>query len=153
MQDLRWPTYATRNLVLDGAVFDDVPPGRGSMRVRDQAGNVYLDAVGGIGCLPLGHGHPKWIAAVETQMRKLVAAAGTFWTEPQQALAGALAKRMLWPQTRTFIGNTGTEVTEASLKLALRATGRDVVIAFDRAFHGRTLGAIALTANKAYRQP
>lgn len=153
MQDLRWPTYATRNLVLDGAVFDDVAPGRGSMRVRDQAGNVYLDAVGGIGCLPLGHGHPRWIAAVEAQMRKLVAAAGTFWTAPQQALASALGKRMPWAQTRTFIGNTGTEVTEASLKLALRATGRDVVIVFERAFHGRTLGAIGLTANKAYRQP
>jgi acetylornithine/succinyldiaminopimelate/putrescine aminotransferase len=153
MQDLRWPTYATRNLVLDGAVFDDVQPGRGSMRVRDQAGNIYLDAVGGIGCLPLGHGHPKWIAAVEAQMRKLVAAAGTFWTAPQQTLAAELGRRMPWAQTRTFIANTGTEATEASLKLALRATGRDVVIVFERAFHGRTLGAIAMTANRAYRQP
>ncbi len=153
MQDLRWPTYANRNLVLDAAVFDDVEPGRGSMRVRDREGKVYLDAVGGIGCLPLGHGHPKWIAAIEAQMRKLVAAAGTFWTEPQQQLAGELARRMPWADTRSFIGNTGTEVTEASLKLALRATGRDVVVAFDRAFHGRTLGAIALTANAAYREP
>ncbi len=153
MQDLRWPTYANRNLVLDGAVFDDVEPGRGAVRVRDREGNVYLDAVGGIGCLPLGHAHPRWVAAVEHQMRKLVAAAGTFWTEPQQRLAAELARRMPWPETRTFIANTGTEVTEASIKLALRATGRDVIVAFERAFHGRTLGAIAMTANASYREP
>jgi acetylornithine/succinyldiaminopimelate/putrescine aminotransferase len=153
MQDLRWPTYATRQIVLDAAVFDDVAPGQSALRVRDREGKVYLDAVGGIGCLPLGHGHPKWIAAIEAQMRKIAAAAGTFWTEPQQQLARMLAERMPWSDTRTFIGNTGTEVTEAALKIALRATGRDVVIAFERAFHGRTLGAIALTANAAYRQP
>ncbi|MBX7078612.1 MAG: aminotransferase class III-fold pyridoxal phosphate-dependent enzyme [Nannocystaceae bacterium] len=153
MQDLRWPTYAARNIVLDAAVFDDVPTGRGSMRVRDSEGKVYLDAVGGIGCLPLGHGHPRWIAAIEAQMRKLVAAAGTFYTAPQQELAAELARRVALPQARTFIGNTGTEVTEAAIKLATRATGRDMVLVFDRAFHGRTLGAIAMTANAAYRQP
>lgn len=153
MQDLRWPTYATRQVVLDTAVFDGVAPGQSALRVRDRDGKVYLDAVGGIGCLPLGHGHPRWIAAIEGQMRKIAAAAGTFWTEPQQRLAAALAERMPWSDTRTFIGNTGTEVTEAALKIALRATGRDVIIAFERAFHGRTLGAIAMTANASYRQP
>ncbi|MBC8068863.1 MAG: aspartate aminotransferase family protein [Deltaproteobacteria bacterium] len=153
MDDLRWPTYANRKTLLDSAVFDDVAPGQGSMRVRDHDGNVYLDAVGGIGCLPLGHGHPKWIAAVESQMRRLVAAAGTFWTEPQQDLAHELARRVPLKDARTFIGNTGTEVTEAAIKLALRATGRDVILVLDRAFHGRTLGAIAMTANLAYRQP
>jgi acetylornithine/succinyldiaminopimelate/putrescine aminotransferase len=153
MDDLRWPTYAIRKTMLEGAVFDDVAPGKGSMRVRDHEGNVYLDAVGGIGCLPLGHAHPKWIAAIEAQMRKLVAAAGTFWTEPQQQLAGELARRVPLERPRTFIGNTGTEVTEAAIKLCLRATGRDVILVLDRAFHGRTLGAVAMTANAAYRQP
>ncbi len=153
MDDLRWPTYAIRKTKLETAVFDDVPPGKGSMRVRDSDGNVYLDAVGGIGCLPLGHAHPRWIAAIEAQMRKLVAAAGTFWTEPQQQLAFELARRVPLANARTFIGNTGTEVTEAAIKLALRATGRDVILVLERAFHGRTLGAIAMTANTAYRQP
>ena len=153
MQDLRWPTYAVRHLVLDAAVPESAPPGQGALRVRDTDGNVYLDAVGGIGCLPLGHGHPKWIAAIEAQMRKLVAAAGTFFTEPQQQLAHALAQRVPLEDARTFIANTGTEVTEAALKLAFRATGRDMVVAFERAFHGRTLGAIALTANPSYREP
>lgn len=153
MPDLRWPTYANRNLQLDGAVFDDVPTGQGALYVRDSEGRTYLDAVNGIGCLPLGHGHPRWIAAMEAQMRKLVAAAGTFFTEPQQRLAAELAARTHLAEARTFIGNTGTEVTEAAVKLALRATGRDVVLVFDRAFHGRTLGAIAMTANPAYRDP
>ena len=153
MQDLRWPTYAVRHLVLDGAVLESAPPGRGALRVRDTDGNVYLDAVGGIGCLPLGHAHPQWIAAMEAQMRKLVAAAGTFFTEPQQQLARALAQRVPLEDARTFIANSGTEVTEAALKLAFRATGRDMVLAFERAFHGRTLGAIALTANPSYREP
>lgn len=153
MHDLRWPTYAPRNLVLETAVFDDVAPGRGSLRVRDTDGNVYLDAVNGIGCLPLGHAHPKWIAAIEQQMRRLVGAAGTFFTAPQQQLAGELAARVKLKDARTFIGNTGTEVTEAAIKLALRATGRDIVMVFERAFHGRTLGALAMTANAAYRQP
>ncbi|HET6585123.1 MAG TPA: aminotransferase class III-fold pyridoxal phosphate-dependent enzyme [Nannocystaceae bacterium] len=153
MQDLRWPTYAVRHLQLDTAVLESAPPGKGALRVRDQAGNEYLDAVGGIGCLPLGHGHPRWIAAIEAQMRKLVAAAGTFYTEPQQTLARELARRVPLADARAFFGNTGTEVTEAALKLALRATGRDMVVAFERAFHGRTLGAVALTANPSYREP
>jgi acetylornithine/N-succinyldiaminopimelate aminotransferase len=153
MQDLRWPTYAVRHLVLDRAVLETAPAGKGAMRVRDTDGNEYLDAVGGIGCLPLGHGHPKWIAAMEAQMRKLVAAAGTFYTEPQQQLARELAQRVPLADARTFIANSGTEVTEAALKLAFRATGRDMIVAFERAFHGRTLGAVALTANPSYREP
>ncbi len=153
MPDLRWPTYANRNLQLDSAVFDGVPAGEGSLFVRDTDGRTYLDAVNGIGCLPLGHGHPRWIAAMEAQMRRLVAAAGTFFTEPQQRFAAEVAARCGLPEARSFIGNTGTEVTEAAVKLALRATGRDLILVFDRAFHGRTLGAIAMTANAAYRAP
>jgi acetylornithine/N-succinyldiaminopimelate aminotransferase len=153
MEDRRWPTYPPRKIALDTAVASGTTPHRGSARVRDTEGHEYLDAVGGIGCLPLGHGHPKWIAAVEEQMRKLVASAGTFWTAPQQDLAEMLSARAPIDEARTFLGNTGTEVTEAAIKLALRATGRKVIVAFERAFHGRTLGSIALTANPAYRAP
>jgi acetylornithine/N-succinyldiaminopimelate aminotransferase len=153
MEDRRWPTYPPRKIALDTAVASGTTPGRGSFRVRDTEGREYLDAIVGIGCLPLGHGHPKWIAAVEEQMRKLVSSAGTFWTEPQQDLVEMLSARVPIDDARTFIGNTGTEVTEAAIKLALRATGRKVIVAFERAFHGRTLGAIALTANPAYRAP
>lgn len=153
MQDPRWPTFPPRNITLDCVVPDGKDPSRGSLRVRDTEGREYLDAINGIGCLPLGHAHPKWIAAIEDQMRKLVAAAATFYTEPQQAFAAEVVRRAPVKDGRVFIGNTGTEVTEASLKIATRATKRDVVIAFDRAFHGRTFGSIALTAKSAYRHP
>jgi acetylornithine/succinyldiaminopimelate/putrescine aminotransferase len=151
MQDRRWPTYAPRNVTLDAFVPD--ASGRGSMRVRDTDGREYLDAIGGIGCLPLGHGHPRWIAALHAQMQKLVAAAGPFWTEPQQQLAAELVARSPVQDGRVFFGNTGTEVTEGAIKLATRSTGRDVIIAFDNAFHGRSLGSIALTGTKKYRDP
>jgi len=138
--------------VLDAAIPPD-DGGKGSIFVKDTEGRVYLDAMCGIGCLPLGHGHPGLAKAVHDQMMRLGAAAGTLYTEPQQALVDELVARTPIPDGRVFLGNTGTEVNEAAIKLVLRATGRDVIIAFDRAFHGRTLGSIALTANAAYRQP
>ncbi len=153
MKDRRWPTYPPRNITLVQAVPDPAHPEAGSLRVRDSEGREYLDAVVGIGCLPQGHLHPRWNEEVQAQMQRLVASAGTFWTEPQQALANALTERVPIDDARVFFGNTGTEVTEGAIKLALRATGRDMVVAFERAFHGRTLGAIALTAKPAYREP
>jgi len=151
MDDRRWPTYSSRNITLDSYVREGAPAGRGSFHVRDTAGKLYLDAINGIGCLPLGHGDPRWNAAIEAQMGKLVSAPGTIWTDPQQALARDLVKRVPVQDGRVFFGNTGTEVTEAAVKLATRATGRDVIIAFEKAFHGRTLAAIAMTANPKYR--
>ncbi len=152
MQDRRWPTYPPRNIVLDSAVPPD-DGGKGSIYVKDTEGRVYLDAMCGIGCLPLGHGHPGLANAVQQQMLQLGAAAGTLYTEPQRALVDELLARTPIPDGRVFLGNTGTEVNEAAIKVVLRATGRDVIIAFERAFHGRTLGSLALTANAAYRQP
>src|SRR5690606_18801580 len=152
MHDRRWPTYPPRNITLDAALPPD-DGGRGSFYVKDTDGKVYLDAMCGIGCLPLGHGHPGLADAVREQLLRLTAAAGTLYTAPQQALVGEIVARTPIPSGRVFLGNTGTEVNEAAIKVALRATGRDVIIAFERALHGRTLGSIALTANAAYRQP
>ncbi len=149
MQDLRWPTYALRDVTLDHAEPDD----RGGLRVVDSAGRVYLDAVNGVGCAPLGHGHPRWISAVNAQMQRLATAANSFTSEPQQALARRLITSFPVRDARVFLGSSGTEATEAAIKLALRATGRSIIVAFERAFHGRTLGALSLTANTAYRHP
>lgn len=149
MQELRWPTYALRDLVLDAAVPDE----RGSLRVRDTQGRVFLDAVNGVGCAPLGHAHPRWVAAMHAQMQRLFAAANSFTTAPQQRFAAALIERMPLVDARVFLATTGTETTEAAIKLALRATGRNTIVAFERAFHGRSLGALACTANTAYRHP
>lgn len=149
MQDLRWPTYALRDVTLDRAEPDE----RGALRVLDSAGRVYLDAINGVGCAPLGHGHPRWVAALTAQMQRLAAAANSFTSAPQQALARRLAEAFPVTDARSFFGSSGTEATEAAIKLALRATGRSIIIAFERAFHGRTLGALSLTANTAYRHP
>ncbi|MEM7159646.1 MAG: aminotransferase class III-fold pyridoxal phosphate-dependent enzyme [Myxococcota bacterium] len=152
MQDNRWPTYTPRKIELDAAIPPD-DGGLGSVYIKDTKGQVFLDAMCGIGCLPLGHGHPKLADAVRDQMVRLTAAAGTLWTGPQQELVREINARTPIPDARVFIGNTGTEANEAAIKLALRATGRDVIISFERAFHGRTLGSIALTANPKYREP
>lgn len=152
-EDLRWPTYPGRGIALDAAVFE---PGRqgGALRVRDADGKVYLDAVAGVGSAVLGHGHPAWVEAIHAQLQKLGAVANTFRHAPQQQLAAMLGElHPMIPSARSFLCNSGTEATEAAIKLALRATGREIIVAFERAFHGRTLGAIALTANPAYREP
>ena len=119
----------------------------------DTDGRTYLDCVGGIGCAPLGHADPRWVEAISRQLGRVSAAANSYRTAPQQAFAAALLERMPIKNARVFFCSTGTESTEASIKLALKATGRDVIIAFDRAFHGRSLGALSLTANPAYRDP
>ena len=150
MQDKRWPTYGPRGIVLEAAQPVD---GAGSMILRDTEGKQYLDAISGIGCAPLGHGHPAWVDAISQQLGKLAIAANTFWTTPQQQLAARLAELFPIADARTFLCNSGAEATEAAIKLVLRATGRRYIVAFERAFHGRTLGAIALTANPVYRDP
>jgi acetylornithine/N-succinyldiaminopimelate aminotransferase len=148
---LRWPTYAARTIELDTPVFDDKRAG--ALRVADRAGKIYIDAVAGIGTAVLGHGHPAWVEAISRQLEKLSGVANTYPHKPQQQLAARLAELFPVADCRSFFANSGTETTEAAIKLALRATGRDIIVSFERAFHGRTLGAIALTANPAYRDP
>ena len=152
-RDLRWPTYPSRGIVLDAAVPDDARPGTGSLRVRDVEGRVYLDAIAGIGTAVLGHAHPAWVEAIQRQLGTLGAVSNTFGHRPQLLLAARLAELFPITDARCFLANSGAEATEAAIKLALRATGRDVIVAFEQAFHGRTLGALALTANPAYREP
>jgi acetylornithine/N-succinyldiaminopimelate aminotransferase len=150
--ELRWPTYAGRNIVLEAPVFEGRRPG-GAVRVRDTEGKIYIDAVAGIGTAVLGHGHPAWVEAITRQLENLAGVANTYRHRPQQQLAARLADLFPIRECRSFFANTGTETTEAAIKLALRATGRDVIVGFERAFHGRTLGALALTANPSYREP
>lgn len=150
MDELRWPTYKTRSITLDRPLDSKT---RGSAYVVDTEGREYLDCVGGIGCAPLGHGDPRWVEAISGQLSKISAAANSYQTAPQRAFAGALLERMPISDARVFLCSTGTESTEAAIKLAVKSTGRDVIIAFERAFHGRSLGALSLTATPAYRQP
>ncbi len=125
---------------------------RGSgTRVWDEEGNEYLDLLGGIAVNSLGHAHPALVAAVTAQLSELGHISNFFSSPPQIQLAERLLS-LLGQDGRVFFTNSGTEASEAAFKLA-RRTGRVGMVATEGAFHGRTMGALALTAKQAYRTP
>jgi acetylornithine/N-succinyldiaminopimelate aminotransferase len=119
--------------------------------VWDEDGNRYLDLLGGIAVNVLGHGHPALVAAVTHQLQTLGHVSNFFATEPQVRLAERLLE-LLGADGRVFFTNSGTEANEAALKLT-RRTGRTHLVAAEGSFHGRTMGALALTSKAAYREP
>lgn len=119
--------------------------------VWDADGNRYLDLLGGIAVTALGHGHPALVEAVTRQLQTLGHVSNFFATEPQVALAERLLS-LSGREGRVFLTNSGTEANEAALKLT-RRTGRIRLVAAEGAFHGRTMGALALTSKAAYREP
>lgn len=126
--------------------------GRGA-EVWDADGRRYLDLLAGIATNVLGHGHPALVAAVTDQLATLGHVSNFFATIPQVELAERLLAVLDAPQgSRVFFCNSGAEANEAALKLA-RRTGRPRVVAASDAFHGRTMGALSLTAKPAYREP
>jgi acetylornithine/N-succinyldiaminopimelate aminotransferase len=119
--------------------------------VWDDTGKQYLDLLGGIAVNSLGHAHPALVDAVTTQLQTLGHVSNFFATEPQVVLAERLLD-LLGAQGKVFFTNSGTEANEAAFKLT-RRTGRTHVVATEGAFHGRTMGALALTSKVAYREP
>ncbi len=119
--------------------------------VWDEGGKRYLDLLGGIAVNALGHGHPALVEAVTTQLQTLGHVSNFFATEPQVRLAERLLA-LLGTTGKVFLVNSGAEANEAALKLT-RRTGRTHLVATEGAFHGRTMGALALTAKAAYREP
>jgi acetylornithine/N-succinyldiaminopimelate aminotransferase len=122
--------------------------------VWDAEGNRYLDLLGGIAVNALGHGHPALVAAVTDQLSTLGHVSNFFATEPQVALAERLLDLLGLPEGggKVFFSNSGSEANEAAFKLS-RRTGRTHVVAAEGSFHGRTMGALALTSKAAYREP
>ncbi|HEC34958.1 MAG TPA: aminotransferase class III-fold pyridoxal phosphate-dependent enzyme [Anaerolineae bacterium] len=118
--------------------------------VWDQEGRRYLDFTSGIGVVNTGHCHPRVVEAICEQAGRalhLQANIG-FVHEPMLRLIGAL-REVVPPELDTFFfSNSGAEAVEAAVKLARQATGRTNVIAFQRSFHGRTVGTMALTSSK-----
>jgi 4-aminobutyrate aminotransferase len=123
--------------------------GRG-LRVEDVDGNEFLDFAAGIAVNSTGHCHPEVVAAIQKQAAELVHISGTdFYNEPLTDLAEKLSAVAPMPGPhRFFYGNSGAEAVECALKLARYHTGRQHIIAFFGAFHGRTMGALSLTASK-----
>jgi acetylornithine/N-succinyldiaminopimelate aminotransferase len=121
--------------------------------VWDEDGREYVDLLGGIAVNALGHGHPGLVAAVTQQLQTLGHISNFFASAPQIALAEKLLELVgAGPDGRVFFGNSGTEANEAAFKLT-RRTGRTHLVAMTGSFHGRSMGALALTSKEAYRAP
>jgi acetylornithine/N-succinyldiaminopimelate aminotransferase len=134
--------YGTPPLALasgDGAVVTDID------------GKSYIDLLGGIAVNVLGHRHPAVIEAVTTQMNTLGHTSNLYMTEPGVALAEALVG-LLGVDGRVFFCNSGTEANEVAFKIT-RLTGRTKIVAAQGAFHGRTMGSLALTGQPAKQEP
>ncbi len=130
-----------------------IASGQGAV-VEDVDGNRFLDCAAGIAVNSTGVSHPEVVKAITEQAQKFIHMSGTdFYYEPQVRLAEKLASIVpIDGDVRTFFGNSGTETTEAALKLSRYYTKRQGVIAFLGGFHGRSLGALALTASKAIQR-
>jgi acetylornithine/N-succinyldiaminopimelate aminotransferase len=142
-----------------GAVMNTFgPPQRVLVRgegcyVWDADGNRYLDLLAGIAVNALGHAHPMLVSAVTAQLATLGHVSNFFASAPQITLAERLLELLDAPAgSRVFLCNSGTEAVEAAVKLS-RRTGRTGLVAAEGAFHGRTMGALALTSKPAYRLP
>lgn len=132
--------------------------GEGCM-LEDVDGNVFLDLTAGIAVTATGHAHPQVVQAIQEQAARLLHMSGTdFYYEPMADLAESLAARAPFPvvagapRARVFFSNSGAESNEGALKLARYYTGRQQVVAFLGAFHGRTFGAMSLTGSKAVQR-
>jgi 4-aminobutyrate aminotransferase len=127
--------------------------GEGAM-VEDVDGNVFLDCAAGIAVNSTGISHPDVVKAISEQAAKFIHMSGTdFYYEAQVRLAEQLASLVpIRGDVRSFFGNSGTEATEASIKLARYHTKRPNLIAFLGSFHGRSLGSLALTASKVVQR-
>ncbi|BAY48609.1 aminotransferase class-III [Scytonema sp. HK-05] len=146
-----------------------VARGEGCM-VEDVDGNVFLDMTAGIAVTATGHAHPEVVQAIQEQAAMLLHMSGTdFYYEPMVELAEKLAIRAPFPPlpspplegegsgktsfpARVFFSNSGTESNEGAIKLARYYTGRSLIVAFLGAFHGRTYGAMSLTASKTVQR-
>ena len=141
-QSVMMNNYGTPPLALasgDGAVVTDVD------------GRQYLDLLGGIAVNILGHRHPAVIEAVTRQLNTLGHVSNLYATEPGIALAEGLVDHLGVP-ARVFFCNSGAEANEVAFKIT-RLTGRTKLVAAQGAFHGRTMGALALTGQPAKQQP
>lgn len=147
------PNYGTPPLAL--------ARGEGT-RAWDADGNQYLDLIGGIAVSALGHAHPAIVAAVSGQVAKIAHTSNLFVHEPGVLLAEKLLALLHadggaagGEGARVFFCNSGTEAIEAALKVVRRKQGkaRPVIVAADHSFHGRTMGALAITGKESIREP
>ena len=122
-------------------------------RVWDEQGTAYLDLYGGHAVISIGHCHPHWVRRIEEQLEKIAFYSNSIHIPLQEELAeklGAVSGKQAY---QLFLCNSGAEANENALKLASFHTGKKKIVAFHKAFHGRTSLAVAVTDNSNYRAP
>jgi 4-aminobutyrate aminotransferase len=128
-----------------------VVPVRGEgCTIEDIDGNLFLDFNSGIAVTSTGHCHPAVVEAIRDQAGKMLHYSADFYLPKYAEMCAELARiAPMKEKCRVFLGNSGTEAVEGAIKLARFATGRQYIVAFLGAFHGRTYGSVSLTASKA----
>lgn len=126
--------------------------GKGA-RVWSLEGQEYIDCVGGHGAANVGHANPVVVQAITEQAGQLMLCPNGFYNDQRARLMAELVRIAPAGLDRVFLCNSGSEAVEAAIKFARLSTGRSGIIAAMRGFHGRTLGALSATWNKAYREP
>lgn len=124
------------------------------MRVWDDEGRGYLDFAGGLGTMPLGHSHPRWVEAVSKQVRELTMVSNLYFTRPQAELASLIVERFDIGEAQVFFASSGAEANEGALKIARKwglANGRTRIVALNGSFHGRTVATLAATGQPGKR--
>ena len=135
------------------SLFDVTPVRAKGTRVWDDQGTEYLDLYGGHAVISVGHCHPKYVSAVTDQLGKIGFYSNSVRNPLQEELAEKIGELSGLQDYSLFLCNSGAEANENALKLASFHTGKDKVIAFKGAFHGRTSGAVAVTDNPKIRSP
>lgn len=132
----------------------DIEPVKGAGNyVYTADGTEYLDLYGGHAVISIGHAHPHYVEAVSSQVAALPFYSNSVHNSLQQKLADKLGKASGYDDYQLFLVNSGAEANENAMKLASFTTGRRKVLAFDKAFHGRTAAAVAATDNPKIRAP
>lgn len=119
----------------------------------DNKGVKYLDLYGGHAVISIGHGHPHYVKMIENQLSRISFYSNSVQNPLQERLAEKLGEVSGYPDYQLFLVNSGAEANENALKLASFVTGRKKVVAFKKAFHGRTSGAVAATDNPKIVSP
>lgn len=132
----------------------DIEPVRGKGNyVYTADGTPYLDFYGGHAVISIGHSHPRYVDAVSRQVSQLAFYSNSVKNTLQQRLADLLGEISGYDDYQLFLANSGAEANENAIKLASFATGRRRILAFDKAFHGRTSAAVAATDNPRIQAP
>src|SRR3982750_1963225 len=121
--------------------------------VWDNKGEQYLDLYGGHAVISIGHTHPHWVKRIEDQLEKIAFYSNSVHIPIQQELADKLGKVSGKEDFQLFLVNSGAEANENAMKLASFHNGKKKIVAFKKAFHGRTSLAVAVTDNKAIVAP